>query len=430
MAKLSIPHQLNICLIANKFPILGRAAEHGFLWPIARGMSTNGHKVTVLSWRNPQGKAVIEQDGVTAHYLGVGLNRPGTLNFQQQVFNKFKILHAREPFHLVHSIDAGGFLVGRHRKSLRVAMMYDVESTHMSEMISILGLSQDSLGSMLRTSLKVTYRFLHTYFGFDRKLLNTADGVFVTTPQQRLALERHYLYPDYHTYSVPYGIEIGDLSPREKSDELRKKLGLPANANTVVTFTDMMEFGEMRNLLRAFEKVAIKKPSARMIIVGDGPLKRDIEFEMLNLALGSRVLFAGAVIGQELSDYIALAEVFVNLRSRTSGFEPSMLEAMAQKKVIIGSEVTPISTIVEDGKDGFLVRPADINGIATLLIQIFTDQLPVAHIGESARQKVMSLFDTQKMVQETLDAYYETLSRTGIYQKRSKPLSVSAPSPV
>lgn len=191
----------------------------------------------------------------------------------------------------------------------------------------------------------------------------------------------------------------------------------------------MTELGEVINLLRAFEKVAVKKPASRMIVLGHGPLKKEIEFEMLNLALGNRVIFTGAIPNTALPDYIALADVFVNLSSRTSGFEPSLLEAMAQKKVIVGSEVSPISTIVEDGRDGFLVRPADVNSLSTLLIQIFSDQLPTREIGENARNKTLNLFDMGKMVSQTVEAYRQTLWSTGWYEKKKAKKAFRGPPP-
>jgi len=228
---------------------------------------------------------------------------------------------------------------------------------------------------------------------------------------------------------VPYGIEITDLSPREQSNELRKKLNLPGNAHTVVTITDMNKLEEMCNLLRAFERVAVKKPSSRLIIVGHGPLRKKVELEMLNLALGSKVIFVGAIPNTALPDYIALADVFVNISSRTSGFEPSLLEAMAQKKVIIGSEVSPMSTIVDDGRDGFLIRPADVHSLSTLLVQIFSDLLPTREIGESARNKVMNLFDMEKMVAQTVKAYTQTLLSTRWYVKPKSKKKPTHPPP-
>jgi glycosyltransferase involved in cell wall biosynthesis len=133
-------------------------------------------------------------------------------------------------------------------------------------------------------------------------------------------------------------------------------------------------------------------------------------------ALCGKVILAGAVTNLEVSDYIGLADVFVNLSSRTTGFEPSMLEAMAQKKVVIGSEVSAIANIIEDGVDGFLIRPADTQTLASLLISIFTGQLVTLELGDRARRKVVNLFDTQKMVDETINAYFKIMKRTGLYK--------------
>lgn len=288
----------------------------------------------------------------------------------------------------------------------------------MSQLFAILAMKQDTLGSMLTTGLATAYKFITTFYGGDRRLLKTADGIFVTNPQQRIILERYYLYPDYHTYTVPYGIELGDLTPKEKSLELRKKLGIPENAHVAVTLSDMTEVQEILPILRAFEKVALKKPNSYLLVVGNGPKFKDIEFEVLNLALGSRVIMTGAIPQTEIENYIVLGDAFVNMGSRTTGFEPSTLEAMAQKKVVLGSEVSPIANIIEDGLDGFLLRPADVDSMSNLLVEIFSGTMPAEEIGERARQKVVDLFDTPKMVQATLDAYRKILINTGMYKKQ------------
>ena len=180
----------------------------------------------------------------------------------------------------------------------------------------------------------------------------------------------------------------------------------------------MTELEEFQNLLKAFERLAIKKPTSRLIIIGDGPLRKQFEFEMLNLALGSKVIFTGEISNVEINDYIALADIFVNLSSRTSGFEPMMLEAMAQKKVIVGSEVSPIATIVEQGQDGFLLRPADTTSLTELFLRVFDGSISTENVGEAARNKVLNLFDTQKMVRVTIAAYKKALLNTGLYSRK------------
>ena len=306
-----MPSQLRICIVAAQFPILGRAADHGFLWPVAKGLARQGHDVTILSWKNPQRKREIEQDGVKGFFLGEGTSRTKA-DFPVLVNEHFAKLHRDNPFHIVHSVDNSGIEIGKLKRNYRVAMAYDVEATRMSEIFQILGFSQETLSSLFSIALLVTYRFLKTYLGSDRMLLRTADSIFVTSPQQRLALERYCLYPETKVYTVPYGIEIGALSPREKSEEFRKKLGIPGNSRVILTKNNMTELEEFQNLLKAFERLAIKKPTSRLIIIGDGPLRKQFEFEMLNLALGSKVIFTGEISNVEINDYIALADIFVN----------------------------------------------------------------------------------------------------------------------
>lgn len=419
MAKVKVPDQLNICLMAQKFPILGRASDQGFLWPIARGLAVRGHNVTVIAAKSPLGKNEVHRDGVRVFYLHEGYPNLSHLPFEEAAYRKFYELHKAEPFHLIHSIDRTARLIAHDREKLNVAVAYDVEATQMSQIFSILGMGQESVSNILATGIAVVYKFLSTFFGGDRELLSHADGVFVTSPQQRIFLERYYLYPDFHTYTVPYGIELGNLAPRPEAQGLKKQLKLSENAQVAVTLSDMTEPQEVINLLIAFEKVAIKKPNAYMIIIGNGPGWKEIEFQMLSLALGNRVIMTGALKAEEISDYVTISDVFVNLSSRSTGFEPSMIEAMAQRKVIIGSEVSPIAHIVEDGRDGFLLRPADTESLSHLLIEIFSGGLPIADIGERAREKVINLFDTRKMVHSIEEAYRQILLNTKVLKRLS-----------
>lgn len=417
MPRSRMPDSLRICLVGQRIQILSRATDSGFLWPIARGLAQQGHHVTVLSNRSPLGREEVERDGVKAFYLQEGQSPYSGMSFSNAAYQKFLELHRQEPFHIVHSLDDSGRRIARHRKELKIAMAFDVEATQMSQLFSILGMSQETAGSLLTTYAALAYKFLTTYLRRDRGLLKTADGMFVTNPQQRHLLERYYLYPDLHTYTVPYGAEFGEASSRETPPDFKKRLNLPEHAQIAVSLSDMNEVREVIPLLRAFEKVAIKKPNAYLILLGTGPHFKRIEYEVLSLALGSRVLLPGAVKNTELIDAIIAGDVFINLSSRSTGFEASVLEAMAHKKVLIGSEVSPLSNVIEDGLDGFLIRPADSDSLANLLLEIFAGHLPAQEIGERAGKKVLDYFDLNKMVQSTIDAYRNILINRGLYSK-------------
>lgn len=428
------PEKLNICLVTKKYPNTGRDADGSYLWPIAQALSKQGHEVVVLSWQHPKGKTQIFDGHVKAYFLGTVQNA-SRFSFAQLVQKKFEELHTEKPFHIVHSLDNSAFLIGKMRKQYGVVVTYDASATQMAQVFSILGMAQETLGSLLSTGTALLYKFLTTYYGADRSLLNTADGVFVSTPLQRVTLERYYLYPELKTFIVPYGMDHIETEIHTAPQELKTKLKLPLHGHTVLTFTDMTEFEEVANLLKAFQKVVVKLPSARLIILGNGPLKNKIEYEMLNLALGSKVILAGTIPSEEVIDYISLADVYVNLSSRTTGFELTMLESMSQKKVVLGSELSPISTIIQDGYDGFLVRPADVQSITDLLAALFSGtfksrkgQLTVAEIGENARKKVLDLFDINKMIEHMLSAFKKIIRRTNRKLRTQTNAPAQAPS--
>lgn len=400
---------MNICFVANKFPVLGRTTDTGLLWPIARALAKIGHSVTVISARSPIGRQEVFRDGVRAFYLYEENNRYANIPFTKAAYEKFKELQNNVHFDVVHSIDASGLEIARHKKEFKVNVAFDVEATQMSQLFSILGLGQDTVESLLSTGLALVYKFLTTYFSNDRQILKVADGIFCSSPEQRIVLERYYLFPEFHTYLVPYASETGLLTLKDPSAELKQQLQFNEDSRVVVTVSDFSDLVEIKNLLLAFEKVAIKKQNTHLIIVGNGPKWKEAEYQVLSLALGNRVHMIGALNQKELSDYIAIGDIFVNMSLRSSGIDPAMIEAMAQKKIVVGAEMSAISHIIEDGADGFLLRPADTQSLGELFINIFNGQLNSMEIGEKARQKALNLFDVHKMAPELLASYEKIL---------------------
>jgi 1,2-diacylglycerol 3-alpha-glucosyltransferase len=402
---------LRVLLVGSRFQVLSRASDGGFLWPMARGLARRGIDVTVFSSRGTIGKPFVERDGVKTYFLNDKDSSLKNLNFEEACYRKFVELHNQNPFNIIHGLDSGALKIAKNKSKFKVGVAFDVEATQMSQIFSILGRGHETLGSLLQMGVALTYKFLTTYFTTDRALINTADGMFVAHPQQRFVLERYYLYPELSIYTLPYGLELSDFKGIDDPYEVKKKWNLPENSQLAVTFSDLNEIQEILHLLSGFEKVAVKKPSSYLLIIGNGPLYKQVEFEILQKALGSRVLLLGAIAEDQALDLVGISDVYINLSSRTTGFETSLIEAMAQKKVIIGSEVSPISHIIEDGVDGFLLRPADRESLSNLLIEIFSGAIPTQELGERARKKVIELFDVKKMTDLAIDAYNQILQK-------------------
>src|SRR5690606_41036498 len=83
-----------------------------------------------------------------------------------------------------------------------------------------------------------------------------------------------------------------------------------------------------------FEKVVIKKPDLRLIVLGHGPKRHDIEYMIYNLALGNKVILTGAVNNAEIADYIALSDVFININPNTTRSEEHTSELQSRENLV------------------------------------------------------------------------------------------------
>ncbi len=415
---MKLPKTLRIAIIAPKFPITTHSNVYGLIWPILKALAKKGHDISVFSWSSPLAESFIVVEDVKIHFLGDAAKSKNINEFSRLAYAAFAKEAKQKPYHILLSLTRDALPIARKRRKLRVATIFDIQATHIEDVFTFMGMSADTVTSRLRNGVRIAYTFLKNYFNNDRYLLSVADGFFVTSAQQRLVLERYYLYPQTRIFTVPYGIDIHDLSQREKSEILKKQLNIPQNCKVAVTISDMTEKGEMIHILRAFQKVAVKKPNSKLLILGTGPHFKAIEFEMLNLALASKVVFLGNVPPYEVSDYIDLADVFISLSNKSVNNDTPTFEAMAQKKIVIGSEVSALSNIIENTKDGFLIRPADSFGLSELVIDIFSHPEHYIHVGENSREKILSLFDHKKLVEQMESAFFKVLELTRRHNKQ------------
>jgi glycosyltransferase involved in cell wall biosynthesis len=416
-----LPTALKIGFISHKFPRGGAAADYGYLWPLCRSLVKKGHNVSVIT-SDPQRSGVSQvSDGVFIHYVEQPIIGDPKTALKESFLDCFEELHLEAPFDLVHSVDSAGFLIAMHKKELKFILASDINGIQLDQIFGLLGLTENTISSYLKTAVAVGIKFLRSFFGKDRKLLKSSDGVFVTSKQQKDILELYYFVPSVKTHIIPFGVNAKELEPQGESPvNAFASLGIEPNTKVILTITPFLNVEETKNLLTAFERVVIKKPRTALVIVGEGPQRFELEEHMLNLALASKVWFAGELPPEDVGRFVTGCDVYVNLQSKSAGFEPTVLEAMASCKTVIASEVGTSSNLIQNGYDGFLLRPTEIHSLSRLLLEAVSGQIDTKAVGERAREKVLKTFDTSKMVEETELAYYEILKASKKYRKTTQ----------
>lgn len=156
-------------------------------------------------------------------------------------------------------------------------------------------------------------------------------------------------------------------------------------------------------LLRALEQLADLE--WELELVGDGPLRRELEALAASLGFASRVRFTG--FRADVPELLADAQLFV-LATKWEGFPRSILEAMRAGLPVIASEVGGVREAVRDGETGFVVPPGDVAALRDRLRVLLTSPALRRGMGAAARAQYEARFSLQRLLNETT-AVYETV---------------------
>lgn len=160
-------------------------------------------------------------------------------------------------------------------------------------------------------------------------------------------------------------------------------------------------------MLEAFKKVASYFNNTKLVIVGSGSLRSDLEQYAEKLNLKDKISFLG--FRQDILEIVNKFSIFI-LSSLTEGVSVSLLEAMASGVPIVATNVGGNPEVVIDGVTGMLVPCRDPDKLAEAVIKLLKNETLRKKMGEAGRKRVEELFDKQKMLKATYDLYEKFLT--------------------
>lgn len=205
---------------------------------------------------------------------------------------------------------------------------------------------------------------------------------------------------------IPNGVDTNRLKRTEPDPSVKEALGSKPGEVLIGTFTRLVWYKGLEELLNAAALIVRSYPSARFLVVGDGPLRQPLEEKAKALGLNGTVRFLGSVPDAS-SSLLPHFDLFV-LPSLKEGMSNSLLEAMAAGKPVVATEVGGNPELVIDGKTGFLVPAKDSEALARAILRLLADQELARSLGEAGRSRVESEFTLEKMVAR-LEGLYDSL---------------------
>lgn len=347
---------MNICLFTPSFlPELG--GMEIVLDKLARNFEDRGHKAVVVAQRSRHNPEI-----PSLPYKVVYYPRPRSsvwlLQYAKHVLMRE---HKKHHFDIVHSHLAypNGYIACKLRKRLGVPV---VITSHKGDIVP-------------------EARYRRRFITRGRMCWAMAEADAVTGVSSRLKEIADEMTSNRANSSViPNGVDVPEDSPGSPPQSCSGLKG----GDFMLTLGRLHHYKGLDVLLEALGRLNEQGVGIeRLVIAGDGREMQNLARQVARLDLSGKVIFAGAVFGDEKHWLLRNCRFFLQ-PSRVEGMPLTILEAMAHGKCVIGTNISGIAELITDNVNGFLAGPDDSGSLANVISSVLECKR-IDHIEHQAR---------------------------------------------
>lgn len=236
------------------------------------------------------------------------------------------------------------------------------------------------------------------YLSIELALGLRTRGIIAVSPEEARAAVRLGLGRS-RVLTIPNGVGAIDFTPRDRA---RRAMGA-GDGDLLIGFVGrLVDQKAPHVLIGAFASAAARLPNARLVMVGDGPLRPAMEELARQRGVGDRVLWLGE---RDARTIMAGLDLFA-LSSRKEGLPYVVLEAMAAGLPIVATAASGVEILVRPGENGVVVPTDDAAAFAEALVHVAIDDARRGAMGRASLRRVEE-FTVDAMVDRTLEAYLQ-----------------------
>ena len=243
----------------------------------------------------------------------------------------------------------------------------------------------------------------------NRLLVPTTHRFIAVSQAAREYLHRVEWVPEGKITVIPNAVTLPDPPHPDRVQELRRVWLAGREGPLIGTVARLQPQKGLDVFLRAVRLLRETLPDVRAVIVGEGPLRADLEALAEQLGIADRVVFPGT--RRDIPTVLAALDVFV-LPSRFEGLSLALLEAMAMARPVVATAVSGTVEVIRDGETGLLVPPEAPDALAARIREMWTHPEQARRMGENARRLIVERYTIQA-VARAYEEVYETLLRGG-----------------
>ncbi|MFQ5790435.1 MAG: glycosyltransferase family 4 protein [Acidobacteriota bacterium] len=228
-----------------------------------------------------------------------------------------------------------------------------------------------------------------------------------------------------HQYvTIPSGVNLSSLRARApKRERARANVGLKSTELVILGVGRLVPVKGFDVAIQAMPEVARQVPTARLMLLGEGPERERLEDLARRLDVHQRLRLLGA--SNDVAAFLAAADVLV-APSRNEGMGRALVEAMALGLPVVATRVGGIPCVVEDGSTGKLVPPEDAPALAAALVSLLRNATERLELGRRGQERAES-FSLATMESRLLQLYREVAAEKGLPPRGKLPEPVAPP---
>jgi len=235
-------------------------------------------------------------------------------------------------------------------------------------------------------------------------VLKNADAVIALTEDMKREIKK---ICDRDIFVIPNGIDLEKFKNLSK-ETLRKRLKIEEDEKMIIFVGTLRPVKGIKYLIKAMKLIIKENENVKLMLVGDGEEREELESLVVELDLKDCVKFIGRVQNEEIPRYMIASDVFV-LPSFSEGFPVVILEAMASGLPIVATKVGGLPEIVKDGENGFLVEPKNPEEIAEKVLLILKGDKLRERISENNKKKVKE-YSWERVSEQIEEVYFKALN--------------------
>lgn len=362
------------------------------IYELSKRLVQSGYSIDIVTCNTESASLLEEMDGILIHRLPSWNMMGGTYPVPKPSLTTFKIMRKlmKKDFDLVHTQTRffSTSLLGAAFASLKRKPLFHTER----------GTRHSSLKNKLVEYLGKLYD--HTVGSSIVRSADKCIGVSASACNflKHLGAKNAIL--------IPNGVDT-DVYKRVPTD-LRQVLGIE-NA-LVLVFVGRLIYGKgVQDLIVAFHEIKKDIPKAKLLMVGDGPFRFELQRMVEAAGCSKEIMFLGQKNEQQVIEILSVADVFIN-PSYSEGLPTSVMEAAAVGVPIVATNVGGTPEIIENGESGLIIEPGKpeqiVQAVATLIGDCQTVQSELAKkFGEAARLRITRDYSWESITTKIVEVY-------------------------